>query len=59
MPAKIITVKAKTKEELKKQVSKKLKEAAEKGLTYLSQGYSDSRVKKVKGEYQIEITVHS
>ena len=59
MPAKIINVKAKTKEELKKQVSKKLKEAAEKGLTYVSQGYSDNRVKKIKGEYQIEVTVHS
>ena len=59
MPAKIITVAAKTKEELRKQVSKKVKEAAEKGLTYVSQGYNDIRVKKVKGEYQIEITVHS
>ncbi len=59
MPAKIITVAAKTKEELRKQVSKKVKEAAEKGLTYVSQGYNDIRVKKVKGVYQIEITVHS
>jgi len=59
MPAKIITVTAKTKEELRKQVSKKVKEAAEKGLTYVSQGYNDIRVTKVKGEYQIEITVHS
>jgi len=59
MPAKIITVAAKTKEELRTQVSKKVKEAAEKGLTYVSQGYNDIRVKKVKGEYQIEITVHS
>ena len=59
MPAKIITVRAKTKEDLKKQVSKKIKEAAKKGLTYISQGYSDSKVKKVKGAYQIDLTVHS
>jgi hypothetical protein len=59
MPAKIITVRAKTKDELRKQVSKKLKEAAKMGLTYISQGYSDSKVKKVKGAYQIDVTVHS
>jgi hypothetical protein len=59
MPAKIITVRAKTKEELKKQVSKEIKEAAKKGLTYISQGYSDNRVKKIKGAYEIDLTVHS
>jgi len=59
MPAKIITVRAKTKEELKRQVSRKIREAAKKGLTYISQGYSDNRVKRVKGAYQIDLTVHS
>ncbi len=59
MPAMIITVKAKSKTELKKQVAKKIKEASKRGLQYISQGYSDNRVKKVKGEYQIDLTIHS
>ena len=59
MPAMTITVKAKTKEELKKQAATKIKEAAKKGLQYVKQGYSDNRVKKVKDGYEIEILVHS
>ncbi|GBD38353.1 MAG: hypothetical protein KatS3mg078_1336 [Deltaproteobacteria bacterium] len=59
MPAMMITVRAKTKEELKKKVARKLKEAARRGLQYVKQGYSDSRVKKVKGGYEIELWVHS
>ena len=59
MPAMIITVKARSKTELKKQVAKKLQQVSKKGLHYISQGYSDDRVKRVKGGYQIDLTVHS
>ncbi len=59
MPAMTITVKARTKDELKKQAAKKINEAAKKGLPYVKQGYSDSRVKKLKDGYEIEISVHS
>jgi len=59
MPAMMITVKAKTRDELKKQAAKKIKEAAKRGLQYVKQGYDDRRVKKVKGGYEIEISVHS
>ena len=59
MPAKIVTVKAKTKEELQKQVAKKIKELSKKGLDYISHGYDSRRVKNIKGGYEIEITVHS
>ena len=59
MPAMTITIKAKTREELKKQATNKIKDAAKKGLQYVKQGYSDSRVRKVKGGYEIEILVHS
>lgn len=59
MPALTITIKAKTKEELKKQATNKIKDAAKKGLQYVKQGYSDNRVRKVKGGYEIEILVHS
>jgi len=59
MPAMIITVKARSKTELKRQVAEKIKQASKKGLQYISQGYSDNRVKRVKGGYQIDLTVHS
>jgi hypothetical protein len=59
MPAMTIMIKAKTKEELKKQTTNKIKDAAKRGLQYVRQGYSDSRVRKVKGGYEIEILVHS
>jgi hypothetical protein len=59
MPAKTLTVKAKNKEELKKNVEKALRDASKRGLIFVKQGYKDSRVKKSKGEYEIEIEVHS
>jgi hypothetical protein len=59
MPAMLITVKAKTKEELKKKVEQKIREAAKKGLQYVMYGYNDNRVKKVKDGYEIEVSVHS
>jgi len=59
MPAMTITVKAKTKDQLKRQTTRKINEAAKKGLSYVKQGYSDSRVKKLKDGYEIEISVHS
>jgi len=55
----MITVKAKTKEELKKLATKRIREAAKKGLQYVKQGYDDRRVKKIKDGYEIEISVHS
>ena len=59
MPAMMITVKAKTKEELKKLATKRIREAAKKGLQYVKQGYDDKRVRKIKDGYEIEISVHS
>ncbi len=59
MPGMMITVKAKTKEELKKLATKRIREAAKKGLQYVKQGYDDRRVKKIKDGYEIEISVHS
>jgi hypothetical protein len=59
MPAKTLTVKAKNKEELKKNVEKALRDASKRGLIFVKQGYKESRIKKSKGEYEIEIEVHS
>ena len=59
MPAKTLTVKAKNKEELKKNVEKALKDASKHGMIFVKQGYKESRIKKSKGEYEIEIEVHS
>ena len=59
MPAKTLTVRAKNKEELRKNVQKALKEASKHGMIFVKQGYKESRVKKSRGEYEIEIEVHS
>lgn len=59
MPAKTLTVKAGSKEELRKNVEKALKEASKHGLIFVKQGYKENRIKKSKGEYEIEIEVHS
>ncbi len=59
MPAKTLTVRAKSKEELRKNVDKVLKDASRKGMIFVKQGYKESRIKKSKGEYEIEIEVHS
>ncbi len=59
MPAMLITVKAKTKEELKKKAEQKIREAAKKGLQYVLHGYSENRVKRIKDGYEIEVSVHS
>jgi len=59
MPAKTITVSSKSKDGLKKIADKKLKEFASQGMRYVIKNYSPSRVKKVKGGYEIELSVHS
>lgn len=59
MPAKTLTVRAKNKEELRKNVEKALKDASKHGMIFVKQGYKESRIKKSKGEYEIEIEVHS
>lgn len=59
MPAKTLTVRAKNKEELRKNVQKALKDASKHGMIFVKQGYKESRVKKSKGGYEIEIEVHS
>ena len=59
MPAKNLTIRAKNKSDLKKNVDKAIKEASKKGFIFIKQGYKDSRIKKSKGEYEIEIEVHS
>lgn len=59
MPAKTLTIKAKNKTDLKKKVDKAIKDASRRGLIFIKQGYRDSRVKKSKGQYEIQIEVHS
>ena len=59
MPAKTLTVRAKNKKELAKNVDKAIKNASKKGMIFVKQGYKDSRIKKSRGEYEIEIEVHS
>ncbi len=59
MPAKTITVSSKSKDGLKKTADKKLKEFASQGMRYVTRNYSPGRVKKVKGGYEIELSVHS
>ena len=59
MPAKTLTVRAKNKEELKKNVEKALKDASKKGMIFVKHGYKESRIYKSRGEYEIEIEVHS
>ena len=59
MPAMLITVKAKTKGELKKKAEQKIRDAAKKGLQYVLHGHNENRVKKIKGGYEIEVSVHS
>ena len=59
MPAKTLTVKARSKEELRKNVEKALREASKHGMIFVKQGYKENRIKKSKGEYEIEIEVHS
>ena len=59
MPAKTLIVKARSKEELRKNVEKALRDASRRGLVFVKQGYKENRIKKSKGEYEIEIEVHS
>lgn len=59
MPAKTLTVKAGSKEELRKNVEKALREASKHGMIFVKQGYKENRIKKSKGKYEIEIEVHS
>lgn len=59
MPAKTLTVSAKNKTELKDNVDKAIRAAAKKGFMFVKQGYKESRVKKSKAGYEIEIEVHS
>lgn len=59
MPAKTLTVRAKNKDELRKNVEKALKDASRHGMIFVKQGYKENRVKKSKGGYEIEIEVHS
>jgi hypothetical protein len=59
LPANSVTVKAKTKAELKKNVEKAVKKFSKNGFIFLKRSYSDARVKKSKGEYVIDIEVHT
>jgi hypothetical protein len=59
MPAKTLTVRAKNKEDIRKNFDKVLKDASRKGMIFVKQGYKESRIKKSRGEYEIEIEVHS
>ena len=59
MPAIVMTVRARTKDQLKKRTEEKIKEAAKRGFIYVKLGYNNNRVKKVKDGYEIELWVHS
>lgn len=59
MPAKTLTVSAKNKTELKTKVDKAVKDAAKNGFIFIKSGFKESRIKKSKGGYEIEIEVHS
>lgn len=59
MPAKIITLNSKTKTDLKKKYNKAIKDASKQGMSYVLVGYDDRRIKKAKGGYELEVTVHS
>ena len=59
MPAKILKIVAKTKTDLKSKYSKTIKKAYKDGFVYVKDGYDDNRVKRVKGGYELSITVHT
>ena len=46
MPAKTVTVVSKSRDGLKKLVSKKIKEFADRGMVYVTSSYDPRRVKK-------------
>lgn len=59
MPAKIITVRAKTKDALRRKILQEIKEQAKKGMPFVRAGYESHKVRKSRGFYEIEISVHS
>jgi hypothetical protein len=59
MPAKIITLHSKTKKDLKKKYDKAIKDATKHGMSYVLAGYDERRIKRAKGGYELDITVHS
>ncbi len=59
MPAKIITVRAKTRDALRKKIMQEIKEQAKKGMPFVRAGYESRKVRKSRGLYEIEISVHS
>lgn len=59
MPAIVMTVRARTKDQLKKRTEERIKEAVKRGFLYVKLGYNNNRVKKVKDGYEIELWVHS
>lgn len=59
MPAKIITVRAKTRDALRKKIMQEIKEQAKKGMPFVRVGYESRKVRKSRGLYEIEISVHS
>ncbi len=59
MPAMTVTVKSKSKDGLKKQVTKHLKDLRKKGMEYVTQGFDEKNIRKTKDGYEIDISVHS
>jgi len=59
MPAKILKIVAKTKTDLKTKYSKIIKKAYKDGFVYVKDGYDNNRIKKVKGGYELSVTVHT
>ncbi len=59
MPAKILKVSGKTKADLQKNYASTVKKASKQGLIYVKEGYDDKKIKRIKGGYELNITVHS
>ena len=59
MPAKILKIVAKNKTDLKTKYSKTIKKAYKDGFVYVKDGYDKNRIKRVKGGYELSVTVHT
>lgn len=59
MPARIITVRAKTRADLRRKIMQEIKRQTKQGMPFARAGYESRKVRKSRGLYEIEISVHS
>lgn len=59
MPAKIITVRARTKKDLQKKIMREIKKQAKKGMPFVKAGYESRKVRRSGDFYEIDLSVHS